>query len=143
MHYSKRTIAAIITLLTITFGAACTPEQVALYESLPSHKQEAVLAHLASNNSSKDCYEAIDKHFSGDKERMKRIVRRESGNNPAAANKSSSASSCAQLLFSLHGWRYEAVGCSKAQRYDADCNIKAADHLYREQGWRPWKLTDY
>lgn len=127
--FKKFTAIAALTA-TVTLGTGCTPEQILTYGSLVK-------------SPSADCYQAVDKHFSGDKNRMKKIVRRESGNNPSAANKSSSASSCAQLLFSLHGWRYEAVGCSKTQRYDADCNIKAADHLYREQGWRPWKLTDY
>lgn len=139
---SKKIMLIISMLLTAALFTGCNAEQLAAWERLTPEQQNQIIK-ATQKGASGDCYEAIDKHFSGDKNRMKKIVKRESGNNPAAKNGRSSASSCAQLIFSLHGWRYEAVGCNKTQRYDADCNIKAADHLYREQGWRPWKLTDH
>lgn len=94
-------------------------------------------AQMAS--SSPDCYTAIDRHWPGDKARMRQIVWRESRNQPAAQNSSSSAAGCAQML-ALHAHRFAAVGCSWAMRYDADCNIKAAAHLYRAAGWSPWNV---
>ena len=88
---------------------------------------------------STDCYGALG-HFSGNHDDARRIIHRESRNNPAAQNSRSSAAGCFQLL-KMHSWRFDAVGCSWAQRYDAVCNTKAADHLYRQAGWSPWRLT--
>ena len=102
---------------------------------------EGIVASRRS--SSADCYQAVDKHFSGNKAWFKKIVSRESGNNPAAANPSSSARGCAQLLMSLHSHRFTAVGCSPSQWANPDCNIKAANHLYVRAGSSPWALTNY
>ena len=125
--------------LVAVSAVACSPTQVSLFHSLPPEQQVQIVKGMGS---SADCYEAIDKHFSGDKDRFKTIVKRESKGDPRAQNKSSSAAGCAQLL-KIHAPRFERVGCSWAQRYESDCNIKAADNLYREQGLRPWKLTNY
>ena len=150
MSKFKKSIITIISMFTIvTMSVACTPEEMAVWNGL-SHQQKTNI--IESISSSSDCYEAIDKHFSGDKTRMKNIIRRESGNNPAAQNKSSTARSCGQLLMSYHAWRFAEVGCpdvgvtpwrdTSKQWADPDCAIKAVDHLYREQGYGPWKLTD-
>ena len=96
----------------------------------------------AAAASSGDCYSALH-HFSGDHNRARKIIWRESRNNPAAANSRSSARGCFQLLQSLHSHRYTAVGCSPSQWSNAVCNVKAADHLYRQAGWSPWALTNY
>jgi hypothetical protein len=106
-----------------------------------SEQQAAYFAGIvAANARSNDCFEAIDKHFTGPKEWFKGIVWRESRNTPSAANPSSSARGCAQLLMSLHSHRYYAVGCTPNDWADPDCNIKAADHLYRQAGASPWSL---
>ena len=68
------------------------------------------------------------------------IVWRESRNTPTAANPRSTARGCGQMLLSLHGWRFTAVGCTPAQWADPDCNVKAMLHLYREAGTSPWSL---
>lgn len=132
-------VAAIVMGLSML---ACTPEQVAVFKTLNPAQQQAVLAALQKKSASPDCYTAIDRHWHGDKSWARKIVSRESGNNPAAQNRYSSAAGCFQLL-QMHAHRFNAVGCSWAQRYDADCNTKAAFHLYREAGRSPWALTDY
>ena len=141
----KRIVTSLILSTIIFLGAGCTPEQVELFNKLTPIEQQAVINHVnnaQSTSESMDCYTAVDKYFTGDKARMKKIVKRESGNNPAAKNKNSTASGCVQAL-RMHDWRYAEVGCSASQKFQAACNVKVADHLYREQGWRPWKLTDY
>lgn len=136
-------------ILLAALGAltACTPEQVHWYlnDATPGEQAavDQALRERAAQRSrgSRDCYEAIDRHWPGDKARAKKVVWRESRNNPAAANKRSSARGCMQLLAPLHGHRYSAVGCSPSSWANADCGIKAAAHLYREAGWSPWALT--
>lgn len=88
---------------------------------------------------SSDCYGALH-HFSGDHATARRVIHRESRNNPRAANPSSSARGCFQLL-AMHDWRYYEVGCTPSQKLQAVCNVKAADHLYRAAGWSPWRAT--
>lgn len=73
----------------------------------------------------------------------KRIVWREAGNQPWAANRRSSARGCFQLLQSLHARRYNKFrgwGCSPAKWNNADCNSLAALDLYRQAGKSPWRL---
>lgn len=127
----KRRIAIVVAavLLAVPLLASCTPEQVAAYVRYV-------------NSPSADCYQAINKHWGGDKAWARKIMLRESGNNPRAQNARSSAAGCFQML-ALHAHRFNAVGCSWAQRYDPDCNVKAAYHLYREAGQSPWRLTNY
>ncbi len=131
----------VITLSTLAglglIGAtACTPEEIALYKSLTPAQQTAVLDVLWPT---KDCNEAIDRHWPGDKAWAKRIVWRESRNTPTAYNRSG-ASGCFQMMLPLHNRRFTAVGCSPSQWTDPACNTKAAWHLYQETGPSPWNL---
>lgn len=88
---------------------------------------------------SSDCYGALH-HFSGSHAKARQIIYRESRNDPTAANSKSTARGCFQLMMSYHAWRFTAVGCTPSDWADAVCNVKAADHLYREVGWDPWNL---
>lgn len=144
MTLRKKLSVLLITIFTLGIMASCTPEEIATFNTLNPDEQAAVIAGLQGRGSgqSRDCYEAIDKHFSGDKANMKKIVWRESRNNPTVKNPKSTASGCAQML-KMHDWRFAEVGCSPSQKFEPDCNVKAADHLYRQAGWSPWKLTDY
>ena len=130
---------AVIALLA--FAAACTPEQIAVFQQLTPDQQTAVIDGLRPPA---DCHSAIRRtwppHLHGWADK---IVRRESGNNPAAANRSSSARGCFQLMMSYHAWRLTAVGCSPDRWADPWCNAAAAWTLYAEQGPGPWRLTNY
>lgn len=122
----KTVLVGLLLASTAIMGASCTPEEIA-----------AVQAHLASQST--DCNQAIDKYFPAEsREWFKGIVWRESKNQPGAQNSGSSAAGCAQLL-KIHAWRFDATGSSWADRYNADANIKAAAHLYRDVGRSPWK----
>ena len=91
---------------------------------------------------SPDCNTAIERHWPESRQVWaKRVVWRESRNIPTAANRRSSARGCFQLLQSLHGWRYTAVGCHPSQWSNADCNAKAALHLFQSAGVGPWRLA--
>ncbi len=68
------------------------------------------------------------------------VIMRESGNNPGAQNRSSTAAGCWQML-RMHDHRYHAVGCTPSQKYDALCNTKAAYHLYQAAGTSPWRFS--
>lgn len=135
---------AIVTLValfvvTLLFAAVgCTPAQVAWFrhEATPA-QQRAVVAALSAQRPSTDCYGALH-HFPGDRATARQIIHRESRNNPRAQNPRSTAAGCFQLL-RMHAWRFDAVGCSWAQRYQPVCNVKAAAHLYRAAGWSPWR----
>jgi hypothetical protein len=68
------------------------------------------------------------------------IMKRESGFYHAAANSSSSARGCWQLLPSLHADKYAAAGCHVSRWADAHCNNRAAYVLYQQAGTSPWRL---
>jgi len=141
-----RTILAALTALTVT---ACTPAQQEAWKAMSAQERENYVAHIegrppyetADMGESADYYSALDRHWPASSRQWARgIVARESGGVPAAANPRSSARGCWQLLPSLHGWRFNAVGCTPAQWADPDCNVKAMLHLYREAGTSPWSL---
>lgn len=118
-------------------AVACTPEQQEQFRALPPDAQRAVLDALAEPV---DCYTAVDRFWPAEHRAWFRgVVWRESRNDPTAANPSSTARGCAQLLMSLHSWRFTAVGCSPSAWADASCNVRAALHLFREAGRSPWE----
>ena len=68
------------------------------------------------------------------------VAWRESRCQPAAANRSSTARGLMQLLMSLHGHRFVAVGCTSDDWDDAWCNLRAARDLYNAAGASPWAV---
>lgn len=69
-----------------------------------------------------------------------RIVARESGGQPTAANPRSSARGCFQMLLRYSAPFYKAVGCSNAMWSNATCNVRAAYVMFQRAGKRPWRL---
>lgn len=133
-------------VLSLTLFAACALLVVFAAASLfgDDASDAAGTAAVADEGSDepaapKDCYGAL-RYFSGDRDNARYIVWRESRNDPTAQNPRSSAAGCFQLT-ARHAWRFVEVGCSWSRRYEPVCNAKAADHLFREAGWDPWKLS--
>lgn len=149
-----------VVVLAMT-AAACTPEEQALFATLLPEQQEAVKADLAKKaeqakpkpkpaapapsvqgaTSATTCEGAMrqvwpSQHWAWGMQ----IMRRESGLQPGAANRSSTARGCWQLLMSLHGKRFAAVGCSAQQWNNALCNNKVAYELFKIAGKSPWAL---
>ena len=60
-----------------------------------------------------------------------RVARCESGLNPKAKNKTSSARGLFQIMSSVHQVK-------ETWLYDADVNINIAHKLYLSSGWNPW-----
>ena len=128
-------------LLVPVLLSACTPNQVSLFQSLTPQQQDAVVTHMRSRPApSRDCYEAIDKHWPASSRSWARsIVWRESRNNPSAQNSRSTAAGCLQLL-KAHAPRFTKLGYGWSDRYNPDVNILVGLDLYREAGTSPWRL---
>ena len=90
-----------------------------------------------------DCYAAARKHFpQGQWQKAYQIINRESGGNPAAKNRSSTASGCFQIL--RGSWRHPGGVSFDAGRFNADHNAAAARILWNSGGWYctcTWALT--
>jgi hypothetical protein len=142
----RKILLAIGALLSFGTLAACSPHQIAVFNSLSPEGQTAVLQELqrqqGGGGSGGDCYSAIEQVWPGHLQAKARtIVSRESGNNPSAQNRSSSAAGCWQIL--TGSW-IDPGGCPRSTRYDAVCNTRAALALYNSAGgWSPWRLTAY
>lgn len=138
----KWKLLALPILLVPVLLSACTPNQVSLFQSLTPQQQDAVVAHMRSRPApSRDCYEAIDKHWPASSRSWARsIVWRESRNNPSAANSRSSARGCWQLLLGTHSGRFNKLGFSPSQWANPDINTLVALDLYYAAGTSPWRL---
>ena len=132
---------AILLLLGVGVATSCTPEQMAFFDSLTPEQKEII---RSMHQKPVDCYTAIDRVWPpGLRAKAKTIVKRESGNNPRAQNRRSSAAGCFQML-KLHAPTFSRLGYSwGTHRYDAVANTRVAYALYQGSGWRPWRLTAY
>lgn len=135
----------VVTCLALVL-TACSPVQVQSWLAgrnihVTPGQAEGISRHL--NKMSMGCYEAVDSIFPEEaKARMRLIVKRESGGNPRAKNRASTASGCTQML-KVHSARFRKLGYSWDQRFVAYVNVTVAYDLWRDQGWRPWVLTAY
>lgn len=121
MFTRPRTLAGVV-LVTITLLSgvtACVPPSGAL-----------------------DCHGAVDAYWPASAQpRAHKVVTRESGGDPTAQNRRSTAAGCFQLL-RVHRARFARLGYSwDRDRYLAVPNVRVALDLWHEQGWRPWQLT--
>ena len=139
-----QTIRRLILALAIVAGAAaatgCTPEEVALFQSLPPEQQQAVADYLFPASG---CVEAMHRVWPQSEWAWgERIMWRESNHTPSARNPSG-ASGCWQMMLPLHAGLFRSVGCSPADWANALCNNRAAYALFRQAGRSPWALTNY
>ena len=149
-----RKIATLIAAITLSALAltACLPESAyvdydgngtidanerkwrewELFEKVKqAHARDAAAA------SSTDCYAAIDRHWGGNST-AKRVMWKESRNNPSAVSPSGKYRGCMQMGLPMHNSRFTAVGCKPSQWANPDCNILAAMNLQRAGGWGHW-----
>lgn len=141
---TRRIVATVVGILSLfALGTACTPHQVAVFSSLGPAEQDAVIQALRSQGGGGgggDCFSALG-HFPGNHAKARQVIMRESGNNPGAANRSSSARGCWQTMMSIHSAKYYQVGCNPNQWSNAVCNTKVAALLYQSSGWSPWAAS--
>ena len=134
---------AALILTTAAVCAACTPAQVAdmagaLGIDLPPEQATLVAATF---DRPLDCNDAIAVVWPPRLQAWaRRIVWRESRNDPRARNKRSTASGCFQLL-AMHADLFAAIGCSWVDRFDPLANTRAAWALYQGSGSNPWRAT--
>jgi soluble lytic murein transglycosylase-like protein len=91
--------------------------------------------------------EAVRKHWGKLTPCAERIVKRESGYNPEAVNKSSGATGLFQLMPSHARWIKSKFGYDFSEMKDAEKNAEVAKALSAEayrywgDGWQPWRLS--
>lgn len=149
----RRIITALLIISSVVL-VSCTPAQIAAYNSMEPEDQAKVVAELQRQQAETQFYLGVlaaeQRRLSTDCRAAMRsvwpahlwgwadkIMHRESRYIHTAANSASSARGCFQLLLSLHGHRYYAVGCTPSQWSNALCNVKAAWHLYTAPGGGP------
>lgn len=140
---ARKILAIAILLVASLLQIACTPEQIEYYLTEASPEvREAVDRHLQERaRTPLDCNQALDKHWPADSRAWARkVVWRESRNDPSAQNRRSTAAGCMQLL-RVHSPRFARLGYSwERDRYDPEANILVGLSLYREAGARPWNF---
>lgn len=136
-------------LVTGIFLTACTPREIQIFNTLTPAQQESVKKDQAQKvqlakykiTSSRDCYGAIAIYWPASLQPWARsIVWRESRNTPTAANPTSSARGCFQMLLRYSAPFYARVGCTNAMWSNATCNVRAAYEMYKVAGKSPWRL---
>ena len=132
MAHFKR--IAFLVLVTIALQSACTPEEVTAFaaqngvELAPEHAQVISLRYSGD-------VEAMIRHRwagTGQADRAVRIARCESGLNPHAQNRRSSAYGVLQFLDST--WRSTGI----AKTPDPWLQVEAGYRLWKARGWQPW-----
>lgn len=136
------TTAILVTVLCIS---GCSPVQVQnWFSSRGVALDEPAVATLVAYRTPtplppQTCTEAVNALWpESSKAWAHRIVKRESGGNASAKNRSSSASGCFQIL-SMHSAKFTQVGCTwSTGRFNAVCNTKVALVLFQQSGKDPW-----
>jgi hypothetical protein len=133
------------TLAVVTFACDQRPIKLRTADPSPAADPNADLRALVELNQRANTgdHQAVERVigliFGEHTLEARRIAWRESRFMPWAKNPRSSASGLMQLL-DIHAWRFGATGSSwAAGRFDALANVKAARHLFDEQGWQPWR----
>ena len=107
---------------------------------LTSAQAESVANHVRSRTL--NCYEAVGRVWPAEFTAWAtKIVKRESGGDPTAKNRGSSASGCFQML-KVHAARFTRLGFTWSDRFVATVNVTVALDLFCEQGSDPWVLTN-
>lgn len=135
----KLALVALLALGVAT-ASACTPEEVQVWLGLPQDQQVAIVDALQKPEPT-DCFSAMERVWPESLHgQARKIITRESGNNPSARNRSG-ASGCFQMMMPLHRPIFNGVGCGDP--FDATCNSRAALALFNSSGWSPWSQTNY
>lgn len=132
MHHLKR--LAFVVLVTIALQSACTPEQVRTWAGEHGVTLTEQQVTELSVRTSGDIPAMIRHRWAGtgQEERAVRIAKCESGFNPHAQNRSSSAYGILQFLNAT----WEGTGIAKTS--DPWLQIEAGYRLWKARGWQPW-----
>lgn len=136
MSRSRRAAALLLVTALSLFSSACSPADVLegarqLGVELTGDQAEALSGHLTVVDTPAEVEALIRATWPDHAEdRAVRVARCESGLNPNAKNRTSSASGVMQLL-AIH-WR------GRFDPFDARANIAYAYRLWQSSGWSPW-----
>jgi hypothetical protein len=137
---TRRIVVVLLALFGLIAATSCTQQQIDLWNTMGHDQQVAVAAWINEQNAPGDCrgaaHAVFPAHLHGWTDK---IISRESGGNPAAQNRSSSAAGCFQIVKGT--WNANAA-CDWSQRYNAMCNAKTAWIIYQRSGGSPW-VTNY
>jgi hypothetical protein len=128
-----RLVAALFSI-AIAFQSACTVEQVKTFAAEAGIEITDQQAQSISDHYSADIPTLIRQRWAGTGhgERAVRIARCESGFNPTAQNRSSTAYGVWQFLNAT----WKGTGIQKTS--DPRLQIEAAYRLWKARGWSPW-----
>lgn len=136
MSRSRRAAALLLVTALSLFSSACSPADVLegarqLGVELTGDQAEALSGHLTVVDTPAEVEALIRATWPDHAEdRAVRVARCESGLNPNAKNRTSSASGTFQLL-AIH-WR------GRFDPFNARANIAYAYRLWQSSGWSPW-----
>lgn len=136
MSRSRRAAALLLVTALSLFSSACSPADVLegarqLGVELTGDQAEALSGHLTVVDTPAEVEALIRATWPDHAEdRAVRVARCESGLNPNAKNRTSSASGTFQLI-AAH-WR------GRFDPFDARANIAYAYRLWQSSGWSPW-----
>jgi hypothetical protein len=105
----------------------------------PSRK--AISAEVANTG---ECFDYVDEmasKYKVDGEVMRRIIKAESGGNPNAKNKNSTASGCSQFIKSTWEGTLKQMGKDYISPFDAKTNVEAMAFKISKGGIRAWDAS--
>ncbi len=109
--------------------------------------QEKTLLKKAKNNQiayNGSCYDYVDEmatKYNVDGDLMRRIIKAESGGNPNAKNKNSTASGCAQFIKSTWEETLKQMGREYISPFDARTNVEAMAFKISRGGIGAWNAS--
>ena len=109
--------------------------------------QEKTLLKKAKNNQiayNGSCYDYVDEmatKYNVDGDLMRRIIKAESGGNPNAKNKNSTASGCSQFIKSTWEETLKQMGREYISPFDARTNVEAMAFKISRGGIRAWNAS--
>jgi hypothetical protein len=114
----------------------------AILAAVASYPAQPASASTRGRYSGGACHAAVDRYWPVQHRAWAhRIVARESGGQPTAANRRSSARGCFQMLLRYSSPFYRAVGCSNYMWSNAACNVRAALVMFTRHGKAPWRMN--
>ena len=92
------------------------------------------------------CFDYVDKYatkYNVDSNLMKRIIKAESGGNPNAKNKTSTASGCAQFIKATWAGTLKQMQREYISPFDAETNVEAMAWKISRGGLRAWDASKH
>ena len=127
----RRVLVSTIIATSIVLGSVATAGAAPAAPAAP----------VARSGWSGPCHAAVDTYWPAQWRNWAHyVVNRESRGLPSAANRSSSARGCFQMLLRYSAPFYRAVGCTNAMWSNATCNVRAALVMRTRHGVSPWKM---